>query len=361
MTMLKKAEHKIAFAKLGIYGRAGSGKTFTAAKVAIGLHHFAKLKKPVGMFDTEPAASFIIPLFKKAGIEFLVYDESRALADLMAFMDEAERDCSIVIIDSVTHVWRDAQDSYLNKLNAQRKQRNKEPLLALQFEHWKPIKAEWAKFTDRYLSSKVHIILCGRLGDIYEYQQNEATGKKELITTGSKMATEKELGYEPSLLIEMVAERKDGKIVNTAYVEKDRAQTLNGLEIPYPDFDKLKKHFEALNIGGQHFESMQQRDSQGLYEGNLEEGWTGEARQREIWSEEIKELLSKHYPGMTAEAKQAKADLLELFFQTRSWTKVESMHSERLRDGYTQLKDKLEPAMRQPGEDNDAFAPQTVQ
>jgi hypothetical protein len=64
------------------------------------------------MFDTEPAASFIIPLFERAGIEFLVYDDSRAFSDLMAFTQEAQQTCSVVIVDSITHVWRDLQESY---------------------------------------------------------------------------------------------------------------------------------------------------------------------------------------------------------------------------------------------------------
>lgn len=112
MSMLKPATNKQAFAKIGLYGNAGSGKTYTAALIAIGLHQAAKLNKPVGFFDTEPAASWVAPLFEKAGIEFLVYDESRALKDLMSFMDEAEDACSVIIIDSITHVWRDAQESY---------------------------------------------------------------------------------------------------------------------------------------------------------------------------------------------------------------------------------------------------------
>ena len=78
MSMLKKATNKMAYAKVGLYGDAGSGKTFTAAQIAIGLHQFADLKKPVAMFDTEPAASFIVPHFEKAGIEFFLFDESRA-------------------------------------------------------------------------------------------------------------------------------------------------------------------------------------------------------------------------------------------------------------------------------------------
>src|SRR5512139_3863158 len=125
MGMLKKAEKRAAFAKVGLYGTAGSGKTFTASKIAIGLHKFAGLTKPVGFFDTEPAASYVLPLFESAEIDLLVYDESRALVDLMAFMDEAERECSIVIVDSITHVWRDAQASYMAKINEGLQRRNK--------------------------------------------------------------------------------------------------------------------------------------------------------------------------------------------------------------------------------------------
>lgn len=116
MKMLKKAENQTAFGKVGLYGDAGSGKTFTASCMAIGLHKFAKCTKPIGFFDTEPALSYVLPLFKEAGIEVLCY-ESRSLSDLMKFMEEAEQECSIVIIDSITHVWRDVQKSYIDKLN----------------------------------------------------------------------------------------------------------------------------------------------------------------------------------------------------------------------------------------------------
>lgn len=344
MGMLRKAENKMAYAKVGLYGTAGSGKTYTAAKLAIGLHQYSGATKPVGMFDTEPAASFIIPLFQEAGIEFMVYDESRALKDLMAFMDEAEQECSVVIIDSITHVWRDAQESYLAKINAGRARQNKKPLYALEFQHWRPIKAAWAEFTDRFLSSKLHAIVCGRAGSIYEYQEkDDGSGKKELITTGTRMATEKELGYEPSLLIEMLADRHDGKTVNTALVQKDRADKLNGQEIPYPDFEKLRAHFEFLNVGGEHHGSMQKRDSTDLYDEEGNDNFSAELKRRTVWAEEIEGLLVKHYPGQTAAEKKAKADLLDEFLQTRSWTKVEGTPSEKLKAAYNAMKAKLEP------------------
>ncbi len=342
MSMLKKAENKMAYAKIGLYGDAGSGKTYTAALLAIGIHKYGKLTKPVGMFDTEPAASYIIPLFQKAGIEFLVYDESRALKDLMAFMDEAEQACSVVIVDSITHIWRDVQESYLARINETRHNNGKKPITQLEFQDWRPIKSAWGKFTDRYLSSKLHCIVCGRAGSIYEYQQNERTGKKELITIGTKMATEKELGYEPSLLIEMVKRREDGGITNTAIVEKDRAATLNGKEIPNPTFDKFLSHFEALNLGGAGV-VMKDRDSREMFDESGDDNWTAEKRQREIWCEEIEGLLTKHYPSRSADDVKAKGDLIEKTFNTRSWTRVQSMKSDDIKYGFEQMKAILEP------------------
>lgn len=344
MGILKKAENKMAYAKVGIYGTAGSGKTRTATEIAIGLHKAIGSTKPIVAFDTEPAFSFVLPIFKKAGIELLVADESRALADLMTFMDEAEKVSDIAIIDSITHVWRDAQESYLTRINESRKRNNKKPLASLEFQHWRPIKAAWAEFTDRFLSSKMHVIVCGRAGSIYEYQdKDDGSGKKELITVGTRMATEKELGYEPSLLIEMVADRQDGKIINTAVIQKDRSDTLNGKEISMPNYNSLSPHFSALNIGGKHFDSMDKRDSSAMFVEADESGWDSEKRQREIWCEEIQGLLLKHYPSQSAEHKAAKADMLEAIFETRSWTKVESMKSDTIKDGFERMKTQLEP------------------
>lgn len=349
MSMLKPATNRIAYGKIGIYGTAGSGKTRTASEIAIGLHKAIGSKKPIVAFDTEPAFSFVLPLFKKAGIELLVADESRALVDLMKFMDEAEKVSDICIIDSITHVWRDAQESYLNRINESRKRYGKKPKPALEFQDWRPIKAAWADFTDRFLSSRMHVIVCGRAGAIYEYQdKDDGSGKKELITTGTRMATEKELGYEPSLLIEMVIQRDNGRAINTAVIQKDRSDTLNGHEINMPNFAKLKPHFDALNIGGEHFGSMEQRDSKAMFNEADESGWDSESRQRTIYSEEIAELLKKHYPGQSTEEKQKRAELLEMHFDTRSWTKVENLHSTVLKAGLEALRERLEPAATTP-------------
>jgi len=336
MTLLKPAKNIQSFSKVGLYGQAGTGKSRTATEIAIGLHKAISSKKPIVVFDTEPAFSWLLPIFEKNGIELLIADESRALSDLMDFMDEAEKVSDIVIIDSITHVWRDAQDSFLKRINASRKQYNRKPIQALEFHHWRPIKAAWAAFTDRFLSSKMHVIVCGRAGQIYQYQdKDDGSGKKELISTGSRMATEKELGYEPSLLIEMVADRDSGKTVNVAVVQKDRSDHINGHEIRMPTYQDFEPHFNALNLGGSHFNSMDERDSQKMFKDADEGGFDNELKRRTIYCEEIIELLKKYYPSQSVQDKQNRADLLEKYFHTRSWTAVENMRS-------TDLKEKLE-------------------
>ena len=252
MSMLKKAENKAAFLKCGIYGRAGVGKTFTASLLAINLVKHFNLPKVVAFFDTEPAASYVLPLFQEAGIDLLVYDESRSLKSLMAFVRECEQEnVQVIMIDSTSHVWRDAQKSYLDKVNEKRKKQNKDPLIGLEFQHWGPIKEKWREFSDQFLFSKRHMIICGRAGEVYQYQKNEQTGKMELISTGQRMATEKELGHEPSLLIEMANDREEvrgvPRIVNYAWIEKDRFNRINGLRIKMPSGEtKLDKLLDGV-------------------------------------------------------------------------------------------------------------------
>jgi hypothetical protein len=66
-----------------------------------------------------------------------------------------------------------------------------------------PIKREWRQFTDSYLNSKIHMIVCGRSGDVYAREWNDERQKYEVVATDTKMRTEKELAYEPSLLVEL--------------------------------------------------------------------------------------------------------------------------------------------------------------
>src|SRR3990167_8270121 len=113
--------------KAAFEGFAGSGKTYTQAEVAIGLHQRIKSTKPVVMFDTEKAAKFLKKMFADAGIELLVR-ESRSLADLKETMKRLRDNqvSDVLIIDSLSHVWEDTVESYKKKYNR----------TGLQFQDW---------------------------------------------------------------------------------------------------------------------------------------------------------------------------------------------------------------------------------
>jgi hypothetical protein len=106
-------------------------------------------------------------------------------------MKEAEGSCSVLIIDSITHVWKEFCQAYLRA-----KKRT-----YLKFDDWSYLKGDdgWQKFTDQFINSSIHVIFAGRAG--FEYDTDEETGKKTLECTGIKLKAEGETGYEPDLFV----------------------------------------------------------------------------------------------------------------------------------------------------------------
>lgn len=336
-SLLKPAVNQTAFLKAGILGFAGSGKTFTAKNLAIGLASKIGNGKPVAMFDTETGSDYLIPAFKEAGVELLVA-KTRSFADLCAFMREAEETCSVAIIDSITHVWQEILTSYTRKLH----RRN-----GLLFQDWGPIKEEWRGFTDLYLNSKMHVILCGRAGFEYDFQTDEA-GKKELIKTGTKMKAETEMGYEPSLLLEMerttpdapLAEGKRSAWVHRCYVLKDRTDRMNGETIDNPTFESFAPVVGFLNVGGDHLGVDTSRNSDELFDSP--ESRSDRKRRVEIVLELILDAFVEADMGGTSNAnKKGQVKHLSSCFGTSSWTAIQTMPLERLEHGFSQLRAEL--------------------
>src|SRR5712691_6028000 len=112
----RPAENDSAFLKMGIFGFQGSGKTWTACNVAIGLHAHIKSIKPIGFIDSETGSSFQVARFKKAGIVLQV-DRTRSFERLCADMKEAEKSFDILIVDSITHFWRELMQAWKHKRN----------------------------------------------------------------------------------------------------------------------------------------------------------------------------------------------------------------------------------------------------
>src|SRR5881394_711897 len=205
---LTKLGNEQGYLKAGFLGYQKSGKSYTSAKLAIGVRDFFKLDGPIAFFDTESGSGYIAEMVKAETGKDLLGVRARSFKDLMQFA----RDCitekvSVAIVDSVTHPWRELMDSYLIQLNEKRRERKFAPLQKLEFQHWSAIKSMWEPWSEFFLNSPLHMIVCGRAGAIWEMEKNDETGRRELVQAGTKMKVEGEFGFEPSLLVEMEREQ----------------------------------------------------------------------------------------------------------------------------------------------------------
>ena len=316
--LLQAARAESAFLKLGIYGDAGSGKSFTSSLIAIGLSKLLKSTKPVGFVDTETGSDYLIPLFEREGVE-LVRTKTRAFADLLTIFDEARDAVDILIIDSITHFWNELVASY-------KKQNN---LKYMTLKHWDPLKQTWKEYTDRYVNSRLHVIVAGRSADKWDEVEDPNDGAKELKKVGTKMRVEGQFAYEPSLLVEMEAfqtsPKAGGKMVRRAFVKKDRFNVMDGMTFENPTFEHFMPHIASLNLGGEHKAFEEGRSSDGLFQRDD----LGERKhiQKDILLEKIQNEIKKLHPGQTKEDQLAKIALLQELFNTNSWKEIETFFS----------------------------------
>lgn len=331
MALFKKAESTSAYLKAGFLGKPGSGKTYTATQLAIGIANLVNERKlreagrPIYFLDSETGSDYVTPTVRKAGLE-LYSAKTRAFVDLLEGIKECEQSGSVLVIDSITHFWKEFCDAYRKKKNKTR----------MEMFDWMTVKQEWARFTDSYVNSPVHIIMCGRMGYEYSHEENEETGKKELIKTDIKMRAEADTGYEPSVLVLMEREMdlRTNKVTRVASILKERFSVIDGKQFNNPTFADFYPHIELLNLGGEQLGVDTSRESTEVFSADDGNGkWRMEQRRKEIALEEIQAEIVKMFPGSTADEKKAKAELVEELFGTRSWTAVENKPLEALERG----------------------------
>ena len=318
MTLFKTAQNEMAYLKMGFLGFPGTGKTCTSVLVAIGLHRHIKSTKPVAFLDTETGSDWAIPRFQAEGIK-LVVAKSRAFIDLLQAVHDAQAACDILIVDSISHFWTELMEAYKKKKGITGR---------IAFHHWGPIKEEWRRFTDAFFNSPLHIILCGRAGWEYDYDEDDE-GKKELLKTGTKMRVESEFGFEPSLVVEMERVRASADIgapvIHRAHVLKDRRmdeETLDGKSFDNPTFAEFLPHIKALNLGGAHVGVDTSRTSDDMFD--TPDTSRGEMRKRrEVALDEIESTLAHIWRGTGKVEMGMKGAVVDALFDTVSWKKVQ--------------------------------------
>jgi len=335
MTLFKTASNQSAYLKAGLLGFQGSGKTYTAVEIAIGLHKHCNSDKPIYFLDTETGSDWAIPRFEAVGIELRVA-KTRAFGDLLKGIEEAEKEGFALIIDSVSHFWTEMIEAYKRKKNIGSR---------MAFHHWGVLKPEWQRFANAYVNSRLHCIVCGRAGWEWGHEEDDE-GHKDLMKLGTKMKVEGEFAFEPSLLIEM--ERIKGKdlgspISHRCHVVKDRnmgAETMDGKTFENPVWTDFMPHIKCLNIGGEHLGVDLDRTSDELFE-PTGESFTSKRRRATVLIEDLNGELEARFPGTSKDAKVAKAALKKKTFGTYSDTQIDGMNPDLISSGLGSLLDLL--------------------
>lgn len=333
MGLLKVIEDAPGYVKASFQGPQGSGKSRTAVELACTVHRVFGSKKPIAFFDTEGGSDYLRNLIEERTGVKPVRVKTRAFSQLLEVAKECRQGAAdILIVDSITHVWREIQASYMAKLN----ENLRWPKNRMDIQDIMAIKTQWAPWPDEFLNSPLHIIICGREGNEWGHEEDEESGKLKLVAVGKKMKVEGEFGYEASLMVSMHAEqvaaatvrkrdksiqKRPSTIINVATVLKDRYDVMNGQMIEMPTGDDFMPFIERLNPS-----LHREVDTQNHSVGSMPEsdgGYNKEKTDRQILVEKIQAEIASLYPGQTAADKKARIELMKKHFNTNSWTEIE--------------------------------------
>lgn len=335
--LLKPMDEVPSYAKIAFQGGAGSGKTTTATMTACGLWRQFESKKPIAFFDTEGGAAFVADRIREATGTKPLYVKSHRFDDLLQVVDECLAGAAdVLLVDSISHVWKELCDAHLAGVNAQRAKYNNGPKVRLDLQDWAPIKNRWAEFaTQRFLNSPLHMVVCGRVSNTFSEVENEDTGKTESRATGTKMRAEGDFGYEANLIVEMTAvqipaKKVKGKstggkvahqgstIVPTATVLKDRFDKINGHVIEWPTYESFAPHLALLKPAG--FRPAQVEAGSAAHVDDR--GRDDRKQARDMALERIEGALTMAFPSTGGADKKAKLRVLLEVFGTVSWTEI---------------------------------------
>lgn len=320
------------FIKASFGGFQGAGKTRTATEFIIGTYKDLKCSKPILIIDNEKGSRFLIPIFKKAGIQAIAKDTTslRDIHEAFNFLKSKEID--FLFIDSLTKIYYQFIKDYKSK--------NNKSFMSLM--DWGKVLPVWQEeFSDRFVNAEGNIVFTGRGG--FEYDKEDDTKdengnvieKGTYVKSGVKMKIAGETPYETDLNIWMQLEKeltKEGKPhqVNVAYVLKDRSDTINGriFEMPkYRQFKPIVNFILGLPIGDLPQESF----IENLTPGNDFDYYEKQLK-RKIEVEKIEALFELNNLGSprSAEEKKIKTMIIQKIFGTTSKTEIEKMNYPQL-------------------------------
>lgn len=206
MSSFKKAERKSVKIKLAVTGPTGSGKTYSALRLAKGLGG------KVAVIDTENGSASLY----SDHFDFDVLDLKPPFTTekyIDAINDAEKAGYNTILIDSLTHAWAGE-----GGLLEQKAQLDLKPG-SNQWTNWGPIDKKDQALKNAFLHSSCHVIATMR--SKMEYAQTESNGKKKIEKVGLAPIQRDGLSYDFTIVFDCWMDHQ-------AEVSKDRTGLFAG-------------------------------------------------------------------------------------------------------------------------------------
>ena len=193
---------------IGLAGSSGSGKTYTAMRLAKGIAG----DKPFCVIDTEAGrAKHYADAFKFDHGDLKPPFSPSAYADAIRAADDAHY--PVIVVDSMSHEHAgdggilDMQEAEFQRMGARE---------AVKMSSWIKPKGEHRRMVSRLLQVRAHLILCFRAEEKVEMVRKEVDGKMKMVVQKKETATgldgwqpicEKNLPYELTASFLLMAAR----------------------------------------------------------------------------------------------------------------------------------------------------------
>jgi len=226
---IHRATKRRAKLRLGMSGPAGSGKSYSALKIASGIGG------RIGMIDTEHGSGELYADLLPEGYDVLTlsppFTPARYIEAIHALEDIG---VATIIIDSLSHAWTGEGGS----LDRQGKIADKS---GNSWQAWRQVTPEHNALVEAMLQSRCHVIATMRAKTEYVQEKDERTGKQVVRKIGLAPVMRDGIEYEFTTFFEL-------DIHHMAYVGKDRTRLFDG-DIFRPDLETGAKLLTWLNSG----------------------------------------------------------------------------------------------------------------
>ena len=224
MMSFVKATKKKAKLRLALFGASGSGKTYTALRIATGIGG------KIAVIDSERGSAS--KYSDRFNFDVVELDEQR-IENYIGYINEAEKSAyNVLIIDSMTHAWQELLQEVEKIAQAQFKGNT--------WSAWSKGTPKQKSLVDALLGFNGHIIATMRSKTEWVIEANN--GKNKPVRVGLSPEQGKGIEYEFDLLIELTPE-------HFANVLKDRTGKYQDKTIEKPDEKFGKELSDWLNDG----------------------------------------------------------------------------------------------------------------